>query len=179
VWWSSGFVGFSQPQVKPLPMANAMFASGLWCLVFSFHPCAQFPGTGLLLPYCFCCCACCLYVYVLIWRARVWYSPNWWIRAMVTGIGSMDDGLAHWRLVDDVGAAKLVLCLFQILWHSLVSLRTISGPFSPMTVSVFCSFLFYILLTLEVVWFTGFCCGVILSIINHAFHLILLHVIAA
>jgi len=35
--------------------------------------------------------------------------------ALVTGMGSVDDGLAHWRLVDDVGTAKLVLCLFQIL----------------------------------------------------------------
>jgi len=61
VLWSSGFVGFSQPQTKPLPMANAMFAFGLSMMpVFPFYPRAQLAGTGLLLPYCFCCCACCL-----------------------------------------------------------------------------------------------------------------------
>ena len=33
-----------------------------------------------------------------------------WSMVLVTGIGSK-----QWSLVDDVGTAKLVLCLFQIL----------------------------------------------------------------
>jgi len=40
------------------------------------------------------------------------WLPQW---SMVTGDGLM--ALDHWRLVDDVGAAKLVLCLFQEPCH--------------------------------------------------------------
>jgi len=55
-----------------------------------------------------------------------WFSPNWWIQAMVTGVELKQWSMDHWwmmawitgSLVDDARIALLVLCLCQILWHS-------------------------------------------------------------
>jgi len=77
VLWSSGFVGSPSHQLSPC----------WWlvpCLLFYTGPCTLLCPLLCLLLVC---------VFVLILRARVWYSPNWWIQAMVPGVDAMVNGV--------------------------------------------------------------------------------------
>jgi len=167
--------------------------------VFFCHPCAQSQSTGLFFPYC---CACCLCVFVLILRARVWCSPNWWYQAMVTGTDATVTGIGFWcwtqamvtgLLVDDdldLWISGNWWMMFAVpCWYRVCS-RNCDIPLiflrnwclSSLSSWLSLSFVGFLSLRFADTWSCGtdlISMCVILNVLNHAFHLTSVYCFAA
>jgi len=144
------------------------------CIFFTLAPVPSLRARAHLSPLL---CLLLVCVIVLILRARVWCSPNWWIRTVITGADAMCNGVlsgallkqcslaSWWMMAWTSGSLDHWWMMFTVPCWCCACARYCDIPSLPVTLIIcpvfhpdcLCRFSYpYVLLTLEVAGLTWF-----------------------